>query len=316
MRYYIGMHIGLYKHIWGDDTPATEQADPAYKGLDLLGGEEILSHLLDGQARAVEAVRQAIPSINTAAEAIAEKLCDVRSRIIHAGAGSSGLLAMQDAMELNPTFGWPLDRQVFLMAGGDEARLKPIGVAEDNIEAGIKAASDNDISAHDVVIVVAASGTTPFSVGLLQAAQKTGALTIAIANNPNTPMLEIAEHKIYLESGPEVVAGSTRMGAGTAQKATLGMLSTLVMTKMGHVVDGFMINMVADNEKLVERAARIVASIAEVNLDKAHSALIDTKGFIKPAILVASGLTKGAADKALAAADGNLRHALDELSNC
>ncbi len=304
------MHIGLYENIWGKNIPATEVADPAYKGLDMLSGAEVLDQLLGGQMRAIQSVKPAIPQLDAAADAIASRLCVPESRLIHAGAGSSGLLAMQDAMEMNPTFGWPIDHQVFLMAGGDEARLSPIGIAEDDLESGRNAAAQHTINSSDVVIIVAASGTTPYSVGLLEAAQNANALTVAIVNNPNTKMLELADHKICLDSGPEVIAGSTRMGAGTAQKAALGMLSTLTMMKMGHIVDGFMVNMVADNDKLLTRAARIVASIAEVDLTVADAALQKSKGIIKPAILVAMGLTIDSAEEALSKTDGNLRQAM------
>ncbi len=309
------MYIGLYKKIWGNNAPATETPDPKYKGLDLLSGTEILTHLLDGQARAVQSVYAAIPQLDKAADAISQKLQNNNSRLIYAGAGSAGLLALQDAMEINPTFGWPLERQLFLMAGGDDARLKPIGAAENSYYSGEIEIKQHNITSDDIVIIVSASGTTPYSLGLLEAAIKVKALTVAIANNPGSKMLLLADHNICLESGVEVIAGSTRLGAGTAQKAALGMLSTLFMSKMGHIVDGFMVNMVADNEKLVERAARIVASIAEVELNNAERALRQTKGVIKPAILIAMGLTLNLAEAKLAKADGNLRLVMGEIKN-
>jgi N-acetylmuramic acid 6-phosphate etherase len=304
------MHIGPYTEIWGTDTPETERADPALIGMDLLSNDAILRKFLDSQLQAIRSVDTAIPALGAAANEIAEKLSDPDSRLIHAGAGSSGLLAMQDAMEMNPTFDWPLERQVFLMAGGDKARLQPIGPEEDNAKAGQEAARKHHINEKDVVIVVAASGTTPFSVDLLQASKEAGALTIAIANNPDTTMLNIAHHGIFLRSGPEVISGSTRMAAGTAQKAALGMLSSLVMIRMGHVVDGFMVNMVANNHKLQDRAARIVASIGNCNLDAARQALKKSDGAIKSAILIIQGLDFEQAEAVLQKAKGNLRQAL------
>ncbi len=309
------MYIGLYKKIWGNDIPATEMPDPKYKGLDLLSGEEMLSHLFDGQVRAIESVRDVIPQLDQTADAISKRLKNKDSRLIYAGAGSAGLIAMQDAMEMNPTFGWPLERQIFLMAGGDQARLQPIGSAESNYDHGFEEIKQHSITNNDVVIIVSASGTTPYCLGLLEAAIKIGALTISIANNPNSKMLLIADHNICLESGVEVISGSTRLGAGTAQKAALGMLSSLFMSKMGHIVDGFMVNMIADNEKLVTRATRIVASIADIELNNAENALKQTKGAIKPAVLIAMGLTLNLAEAELAKANGNLRLVMGEIKN-
>ncbi len=311
--YNIGMHIGPYSEIWDENIPETEQPDPTLKGLDLRSNTSILRTMLDSQTKAIQSIEAALPALSSAADAIVTKLSDPSSRLIHGGAGSSGLLAMQDAMELNPTFDWPLERQVFLMAGGDKARLTPIGPEEDNIRTVDDAVKDNNICNKDVVIIVAASGTTPFSVRLLKAANKVGALTISIANNPDTELLNLADHGICLKSGPEIIAGSTRLAAGTAQKAALGMLSSLIMTRLGHVIDGFMVNMVANNQKLYERASRIVASISQCSLEKATNALDETKGAIKPAILVCLGLNQADAKIMLEKTGGDLRHAMEGL---
>ena len=251
---------------------ATEVADPRYKGLDTWSDEAVLTALWEGQAAAVACLEAALPDIAEAARAMANQLKHDDSRLIYAGAGSSGLLAMQDGMEMTPTYAWPPERLVFLMAGGDDARLRPIGPVEDDAEGARRDAHAVGFTASDVLVAVAASGTTPYTLGVLEAAAESGTLTVAIANNASTPLLDKASHAIHLNSGREVIAGSTRMAAGTAQKAALGLLSTLVMTRLGHVVDGYMVSMVADNAKLLDRAGRIVSDIAEVSEEAAHAA--------------------------------------------
>ncbi len=199
----------------------TERFSPRYKGLDLWSEEDALAAFWDGQMTALAAVRPALPSIAAAARAMVERLGGGDGRLVYGGAGSSGLLAAQDGMEVTPTFGWPPERLLILVAGGDAARLRPMGVREDDAGDGERAVSAHRIGAADVVIGVAASGTTPYTVALLQGARSAGALTVAIANNFDTPLLQAAAHPIPLDTGPEVIAGSTRLGAGTAQKAAL-----------------------------------------------------------------------------------------------
>jgi N-acetylmuramic acid 6-phosphate etherase len=290
---------------------ATELASIRYKGLDCWENDDILTAIWEGQVRALSGVAGAVPDLGDAAAAIVRRLGDDRSRLAYAGAGSSGLLAMQDAAELTPTFGWPTDRLVFLMAGGDAARLSPSATGEDDVAAAERDVADANIAATDVVIAVAASGTTPYTVRLVEAAGRCGALTVGLANNPDTPLLKRADHPVLLISGPEVIAGSTRLGAGTAQKAALGMLSTLVMTRLGHVMDGHMVSVVAGNDKLRVRAVRMVGQIAAVSEDTAAAAVDACDGDVKQAALVAHGLTPDAARAALDGCGGNLRLALE-----
>lgn len=289
----------------------TERASAKYLGLDTWPDVDVLSAFWDGQMSAVAAVRPALPQIAAAVPAVVGRLRDDKSRMIYAGAGSSGLLAMQDGMELTPTFSWPLERLSFLMAGGDAARLKPQGVSEDDINSARADVAALKLTDKDVVIAVAASGTTPYTVEVVRQARAVGALVVSIANNPDVPLLELADYPILVETGPEVVAGSTRLGAGTAQKAVLGMLSSTVMTRLGHVVDGLMVSVVADNDKLVERAARIVAQIARCGMDDAARALKQVDGHVKPAVLVATGETAASALALLADCGGDLRAAMN-----
>jgi len=291
----------------------TERADARYKGFDTWSDTDALAALWQGQQNAIASLKPALPAISAAVTDLAKKLRHGEGRLIYAGAGSSGLLAMQDGMEMTPTFSWPPERLVFLMAGGDAARLYPVGVVEDDADAAMRDAATTSITSADVVIGVAASGTTPYTVGLMGAAKTAGALTIAIVNNANTPLAALADHAIVLLSGPEVIAGSTRLAAGTAQKAALGLMSSLLMTRLGHVIDGYMISLTADNIKLRDRASRMIADIASVNQDSASAALENCAGQVKPAILVATGMTPTDAHDALAATGGDLRRT---LKNC
>ena len=293
----------------------TERFSPRYKGLDLWSEMDALGAFWDGQMTALAAVRPALPAIAAAAKAMVEQLGGGKGRLVYGGAGASGLLAAQDGMEMTPTFGWPPERLLILVAGGDEARLRPMGVREDDAEGGERAVTVHRIGSADVVVGVAASGTTPYTISLLQGARSAEALTVAIANNPDTPLLQAAAHPILLDTGPEVIAGSTRLGAGTAQKAALGMLSSLVMMRLGHVVDGFMVSLTADNEKLRGRAARVVAAIAGVGLKAAEGALAKTDGRVKDAVLVARGCLAAEARDRLAAGGGDLRGAMSDLGS-
>ncbi|MEJ1937810.1 N-acetylmuramic acid 6-phosphate etherase, partial [Nostoc sp. NIES-2111] len=207
-----------------------------YAGIDLWDDAAALDALVGGQERAVAAVRAAIPAISAAAQAIAPRL-KAGGRLVYAGAGSSVSIAAQDGSELPGTFGFPRERIVFLIAGGSAALLDIDGAAEDDDAAGEgDVAALGDVSG-DVVIAVPASGPTPYTPPAARRAKAGGALVVGIANNPRAPLLAMADRPILLDSGPEVVAGSTRMGAGTAQKCALGALSTLVNIRLGHVHD-------------------------------------------------------------------------------
>ena len=296
------------------DVLSTEYVSARYRGSDTWSGAEALQALWQGQATAIAAVQAAIPVLAAAADAMATRLNTGAGRLIYTGAGSSGLLAMQDGMEMPQTFNWPTERLVFLMAGGDAARLHQVGVAEDDADAAHKDAARVKFTDDDVLIAVAASGTTPYTLEMSGFARAAGALTVSLTNNPDTPMGRAADFDIVLASGPEVIAGSTRMGAGTAQKAALGMLSSLVMTRLGHVVDGYMVSVVADNEKLQQRATRMVSHLADVPDPDALAALDACDGQVKNAVLVAKGLSASKAANVLAGAGGNLRNALDLIT--
>ncbi|MCL4133636.1 UNVERIFIED_CONTAM: hypothetical protein GTU68_007311 [Idotea baltica] len=212
-------------------------------------------------------------------------------------------MALADASELRGTFGIPADKIQIHMAGGVPTDGHMPGDTEDDVKA-VEAMAET-ISRKDVVIVLTASGTTPFALAIAQAAKAKGAIIIGIANNPDTPLLELADEPIYIATPPEVIAGSTRLGAGTAQKATLNLMSTLMGVELGHVYQGEMVNVVADNAKLVQRAVGMVSRIACVSDDAARTAITQTKGLVKPAILVASGVTS---EKAMILLEANKGH--------
>ncbi len=292
----------------------TEQRAGTSKGMDQWENHAVLLALWQGQAQAVTAVKAAIPQMSDAANAIVARLMGSEGRLIYVGAGSSGLLAMQDGMEMTPTFNWPPSRLVFLMAGGDQARLTPVGVAEDDDRAAVRDLERIKLQKTDVIIAVAASGTTPYTVCVLAEARKIGALSVGIANNADTEVLTLSDFAVLLDSGPEVITGSTRLAAGTAQKAALGMLSSLVMTRMGHVVDGWMVDMIADNSKLRTRAMHMVSDISACPQNAAQAALQSSAGNIKLAVLIALGASTNQGKELLEKSNGHLRAAMEALT--
>ena len=195
----------------------TETVSEAFRGIDTWPGSRILEAMLDGKLAAVEAVRAALPALDAAAEQAVVRL-KRGGRLVYAGAGTSGRIALQDGVELTPTFGWPAEKLVYLMAGGARAVTESVEGAEDDAAAAEADVDAADVGPDDVVLALAASGTTPYTIGVVRRARERGALTIAIANNAGTPLLDAAEHPALLETGSEVIGGSTRMKAGTAQK--------------------------------------------------------------------------------------------------
>jgi N-acetylmuramic acid 6-phosphate etherase len=272
----------------------------------------LLAALLASQRRAVEAVAASSAAIEAAALTIAQGL-RAGGRLIYLGAGSSGLIALQDGAELPGTFGLDLSRIVFLIAGGmaDLARID--GAAEDDI-----ASAEKEIAAlgpvdRDVVIAISASGSTPYTVARAKAARERGATLVAIANRAHSPLLHIADRPILIDSGPEALHGSTRLAAGTAQKCALGMLSTLANAELGHVFQGHMVNVRPDNEKLRRRAVHIIADITGVDEDAAAASLRSARSDVKCAVLIASGAARERAEALIAEAHGHLGAALARL---
>ena len=259
----------------------TETHIDSVLGIDTWDSVKILDTMVAGQERSIAAVRSAIPQIAAAADKLASRLA-AGGRLAYAGAGTSIRIAVQDGSELPATFGMSEDKILYLIAGGKAAMFDTLADAEDDVEAGRYDAAQ--LLATDSLIAVAASGGTPYTVAAAETAKAKGALVISVVNNQNTKLGAIADIAIVLNSGPEVIAGSTRMGAGTAQKAALNMLSTLTHIKLGAVHDGMMVNVQTGNAKLKQRAAGIVAQIAGVNLEQAMAALASSHNEVKSAV--------------------------------
>jgi len=290
----------------------TEALDPRYRDLDRWPTEAAVEAMLEGQMAAIAAIQSQTRAIAQAAEAAAVRLGD-GGRLVFVGAGTSGRLAVQDGAELHPTFGWPTDRLVFLMAGGSSALTHAYEGAEDDAAAARAEIDTAAVGASDVVIGVAASGRTPYTLAAIETARAAGALTIAIANNAGSALLNAAEHPICAVTGGEVLAGSTRMKAGTAQKAILNMLSTAIMLRRGLVYDGRMVAMRISNAKLLSRGRDMVAQIARVDADTAARALETAHNDIRLGVLVALGTSVADAKLLLDASGGDLRRALMAL---
>ncbi|GAB4167133.1 MAG: N-acetylmuramic acid 6-phosphate etherase [Thalassobaculales bacterium] len=291
----------------------TERLSPRYRDIDAWEAVDILKALHEGQLAAVAAVGPAIGAIAAAAEAAVPRL-RAGGRLVYAGAGTSARIAVQDGVELCPTFGWPEERLAFAVAGGDGAFLRAVENAEDCAEDGVARAGLLAIGPSDVVIALAASGATPFTLGVVGEARARGALTLGVANNPQAPLLAAAEHPVLVDTGEEAVAGSTRMKAGTAQKVVLNLFSTLVMVRLGRVYRGMMVRMRSTNAKLRRRGALMVAELAGCPLDRAAAAAEAAGGDVALAVVMARGLERAAAEALLERHDGSLRGALDSLA--
>ena len=290
----------------------TEEISSRYEDLDSWSSAEMIAAMYEGQLAAAASVRSALDAIAAAVDAAVPAL-QRGGRIVYAGAGTSGRIGVQDGTELPPTYGWPLDRMVFAMAGGLGALVQSVEGAEDDEAEGERAVVANKISKNDVVIGIAASGTTPYTIGALRAASAVGAVTIAVASNPDAPLFEVAQHRIMVDTGTEVIAGSTRMKAGTAQKIVLNLFSTAVMVRLGRVYRGLMVHMRASNTKLRRRAERMVAQITSCSAADAARYVEQADGDVKTAILLGAGMKREDAVAALARHGGNLRSAIDEF---
>ncbi|MGI9390617.1 MAG: N-acetylmuramic acid 6-phosphate etherase [Boseongicola sp.] len=289
----------------------TEQLHDDAIGLDARPMSEVAAALAEGQIEAAHSVRNAVDPIHEGATAMAETL-KADGKLYYIAAGSSGLMAAADAMELGGTYSIPVNQICILMAGGLPTSAEMPGETEDE-SAPLTSALD-DLSAKDTVIAVSASGGTPYTLEAARIARDAGATVIGIANNADCELFSRSTHAVLLETPPELVSGSTRMGAGTAQKIALNMMSTLMAIELGHVHDGMMVNLRADNSKLRARARGIVGRIANVSDDAAATALAAVDGDVKTAALVAAGASSAeAARQMLDETEGHLRPAIERL---
>ena len=236
------------------NTVTTETLPTPDQYIDLLDNNVALSLMLSNQSEAIEAVRQSLPSIEKAVSEIFNTLSNnKKSKLIYVGAGTSARIAVQDGVELYPTFNWPKKRVSYIIAGGDMALTRSIEGAEDLENEKVEYLVKSKIRDIDVVIGLAASGSTKFTVKIIKLAKSLGALTIGVSNNENSILEKASNIPILLNTGMEIVAGSTRLKAGTAQKICLNLISTLVMARLGNVKNGMMNNLVVTNVKLKNR---------------------------------------------------------------
>jgi N-acetylmuramic acid 6-phosphate etherase len=266
----------------------TEQASK-YKHLDKMSVEEILQHINQEDKTVPAAVERAIPQIEKLVSVISDKML-AGGRLFYVGAGTSGRLGILDASEIPPTYGVPYGLVIGLIAGGDAAIQKAVERAEDSKEQGWEDLQEHDVNEKDVVIGIAASGTTPYVIGALEESRKKGIVTGCITCNPGSPLAAAAEFPIEVVVGPEFVTGSTRMKSGTAQKLVLNMISTSVMIQIGRVEDNKMVNMVLSNDKLVDRGTKMVMERLGIgDYEKAKTLLLQS-GSVKKAIDAAKAL--------------------------
>ncbi len=290
----------------------TGQRNPRSRGLDRMPSAAILRVMNREDARVAQAVRREIPAIARAVDAIAVRLRG-GGRMIYVGAGTSGRLAVLDAAECPPTFGVSPKLVQACIAGGKRALTGAVEGAEDSRTNGIRDLRRKKVSARDAVVGIAASGTTPYVLGAMEYARSQGALTVGITANRNSPLTRAVRIAITPEAGPEVLAGSTRLKAGTSQKMVLNMLSTAVMVRLGHVYDNWMIGVALTNKKLRERGRRILAEASGRTVSAAERALRQSGHNLRVAlVMLKRNVDARTARERLQRAGGNLRRALGE----
>ena len=288
----------------------TETPSQSHQDLDLYTSAQVIDALVQDQLSAVQAVRQIGPQIARAVDAALARIAQ-GGRLVYVGAGTSGRLGLLDSVELNPTFSWPNTRAVALLAGGPPAVYQAVEGAEDDAALGAHDIAQAAVGAQDVVLLLAASGATPYVMGALQAARAAGALTVGLANNPDAPLTQQAEIGITLDTGAEIISGSTRLKAGTAQKIALNAFSSALMVRLHKVYGNLMVDVKASNAKLVRRTVALTMLAAQCDEAAATQALEACGYHVKLAIvMVRKQLTADAARALLQATDGSVRAAL------
>lgn len=288
----------------------TEDASSRYGTIEDWASADLVTGIIESQMAGVAAVLPAAAALTRAVDETTARLAE-GGRLIYAGAGTSGRIATQDAAELPPTFSWPYERAIPIMAGGDTALVRAVEGAEDNAELARSELVAIKLARNDVVIALASSGRTPFAIAALDYAREVGALAIGIYNNAGGKLGESSDVPVLIDTGAEFLAGSTRMKAGTAQKVALNCISTAVMIRLGFVYRGLMVEMRPTNTKLKLRAEKMVAELADCDLGVAAQALEAADGSIKLAtVMLLKSLSRADAEALLAKGKGNLRTAL------
>ena len=290
----------------------TERRNPASKNLDRLSAREIVALMNREDRKIAQAVARELPAIARAVDAIVSA---IRSggRLLYVGAGTSGRLGVLDAAECAPTFGNSRKQVLALIAGGQRAVTNAVEGAEDSEGNGERDLQRERLTPRDVVVGIAASGTTPYVLGALRYARRRKATTVVVTANRNVPVERLADIVIAPEVGPEVLTGSTRLKAGTAQKMVLNMLSTAAMVRLGHAYENLMIDLLDTNKKLSDRSVRILADASGKNVWRSRHALRQAEHSLRIAlVMLKCGLNATAAKGKLRKASGNLRRALGE----
>ena len=292
-------------------TSNTETPNPQHADLDRYPVEQLVDALVDDQLGAVNAVRASSGALAAAVRAAVPRLA-AGGRLIYVGAGTSGRLGLQDSVELYPTFSWPPERAIALLAGGPGAVSVAVEGAEDDFEQGaadLLALAPRD---DDVVLAVAASGRTPYVLGAMRSARAAGSLVVGLANNPDSPVAGGADIGVTLDTGPEVISGSTRLKAGTAQKIALNSFSSAVMVGLNKVYGNLMVDLRATNAKLRRRAIDLTMRATGAGEEQAQQTLQACGFQIKTAIVaIKRGVDTASAEALLAQFDGSVRRAID-----
>lgn len=289
------------------ETPSSQHLE-----LDRYASEQLVRAFADDQLNAVAAVQAAAPAIARAVDLAVPRI-QRGGRLLYLGAGTSGRLGLLDSVELLPTFNWPSERAVARLAGGQQAMFVAVENAEDDGPQGAIDLQELQPTQDDVVILIAASGATPYVLGALRAAKERGCLTIGLANNPGAPVAGEAEVGILLDTGSELISGSTRLKAGTAQKIALNTLSSAIMVKLHKVYGNLMVDVKATNAKLRRRSVQLAMRGSGKGETEAAAAVEAAGGSVKQAILMLrAGLDAEAARDKLVSVDGSLRAALGE----
>jgi N-acetylmuramic acid 6-phosphate etherase len=288
----------------------TEQAHPGHAGLAQYDTPALVRAFVEDQALAAAAVLAAGPALAQAVDAAVPRI-RAGGRLLYAGAGTSGRLGVLDSVELHPTFSWPRARAIALLAGGEGAMFQAVEGAEDDRAQGAADLQALVPTLQDVLLLVAASGGTPYALGACEAARAAGALTIGLANNPGAPLLAAAEIGVLLDTGPEVISGSTRLKAGTAQKIALNTFSSSVMVRLHKTYGPLMVDLRATNAKLVKRALALTVRATGASEEAARAALSACGGRVKVAIvMLQAGVDTAEAERRLDAAEGSIDAAL------
>ena len=289
----------------------TEQVDEKFALLDVMTVDELLHVMNESDTEVPKAIAQVIPTIKIVIDGIIDRMLQ-GGRLIYIGAGTSGRLGVLDAAELGPTFSVAPTEVLAFIAGGDIALRQAVEAAEDKTELSVAELKQINLTAQDIVIGIAASGRTPYVISALKYANEIGALSVGLTSNPGSEITKVAHHAIAVDTGPELLAGSTRLKSGTAQKLVLNMISTITMIRLGKTFGNLMVDLQITNEKLMDRAVRIIQNATGAERSVAVTALEGSGHRVKVAILmILLHVDASEAEARLKTASNHIRQALN-----